>query len=326
MITRRWAPLLLTLVAACGSTCQQQNSGDDAGGSASAQPKIELAGVDTSSLTPREHAVWSGYVQELLAPCPEVAVSVAQCVKEKRDCATCLPAAQFLLRQVQAGHPKEVVADVFAARFDEKRVKTIVIGDSPAKGVDDPLVTVIEFADFECPGCGMVHPLLEKIYAEHGKQMRFVFKHFPLDTHPNAKLAAQASVAAQLQGHFWKIHKVLFENQERLTEPELIAHAVELGLDVERFKKDMHSDEVKERVAKDKAQGETLGVDGTPTIYINGRECDLSALGAIDALEEWIELEIDLAKDKRKEAPVEAPSAPSASAAPSGEPPPDGKP
>jgi protein-disulfide isomerase len=295
-----WIPLLLALLAACGSTCQHEQGGEDAGAAASAETKIELPGVDTSSLTEREHATWSGYVSELLAPCPEVAVSVAQCVRDKRECPQCLPAAKFLVRQVQAGHPKEVVADVFAARFDKKRIKTIALGDSPAKGSDEPLVTVVEFADFECSACGQAFPLLEKIYKKHGKKMRFVFKHFPLESHPNAKLAAQAAYAAQLQDQFWKMHKVLFEKQDRLTEPDLIAYAQEMGLDVDRFKKDMASDESKQRVEQEKAHGETLGVDATPTIFINGRECDLTKLGSVDDLEEWIALEINLAGKKPK--------------------------
>jgi protein-disulfide isomerase len=291
-----WSLLLLSLVAACGSTCQHEQGGEDAGSVPSAAAKVELDGVDTSSLTEREHATWSSYVNELLAPCPEVAVSVAQCVREKRDCAQCLPAAKFLLRQVQAGNPKEVVADVFAARFDPKRVKTIAIGDSPAKGAEAPVVTLVEFADFECGGCGMAYPLLEKIYKKHGKKMKLVFKHFPLEEHhPNAKLAAQAAYAAQVQGQFWKMHNALFENQDRLTEPDLVAYAQEIGLDVERFKKDLHSDEAKARVEQEKKQGDTLGVDGTPTIFINGRQCDLSKLPGIDDLEEWVTLEIKLA-------------------------------
>lgn len=294
--------LLLSLVAACGSTCQQDQRTEDAGTAASAESsaKIELEGIDTSKLTTREHAAWSGYVSELLAPCPEVAVSIAQCVREKRNCATCVPAAKFLLRQVQAGHPKEVVADLFAARFDKKRVKTIALGESPSKGVDNPAVTLVEFADFECEGCANAYPVLEEIYKKHGKKMKFVFKHFPLEEkHPNAKLAAQAAYAAQQQDQFWKMHRILFENQDRLTEPDLLDFAKEVGLDVERFKKDMHSDAAKERVEQEKKQGDTLGVDATPTIFINGRQCDLQQLGSIEELEHWITLEIELA-DKSK--------------------------
>jgi len=293
----RLTPLILLALVTIGATCNRNK--DETGGAPTASAsavKVELEGVDTGSLTAREHQLWSGFVSELLAPCPEVAVPVAQCVKEKRACDLCKPAADFLLRQVQAGRPKADVKDAYELRFDPKKVKTIVIGESPVKGADDPPVTLVEFADFECPACGAAYPLLEDIYAKYGKQMQMVFKNFPLAAHPNAKLAAQAGYAALKQGQFWKMHKMLFENQLRLTEPDLVQYAGDIGLDVARFKKDLHSDEAKDRVEQEKKQGETLGVAATPTIYINGREVDLSKLGnPVKDIEEWIELEIDMA-------------------------------
>src|SRR5688572_25721148 len=124
MPVKRFTPLFLALLMACGSTCQQDKGDSPADAAASSEPRIELPGVDTTQLTPREHGTWSSYVQDVLAPCPEVAVPVAQCVREKRDCATCLPAAKFLLRLVQAGKPREEVNELFTARFDPKAVKT----------------------------------------------------------------------------------------------------------------------------------------------------------------------------------------------------------
>lgn len=302
----RLTPLILLALVTIGATCNRNadEKGEAPTASASA-PKVELEGVDTGSLTSREHQIWSGFVSELLAPCPDVAVPVAQCVKEKRDCRLCKPAAEFLLRQVQAGRPKADVKEAFEGRFDPKKVKTIVIGESPAKGADDPLVTIVEFADFECPACGAVFPLVEELYAKYGKQMQVVFKHFPLDTHPNAKLAAQAAYAAQQQGQFWKMHKMLFDNQMRLTEPDLVKYAGDIGLDVNRFKKDLHSDAAKDRVEQEKKQGESLGVAATPTLYINGREVDLSKLGnPVKDLEDWIELEIEMANKGSKSGDV----------------------
>jgi protein-disulfide isomerase len=231
-----------------------------------------------------------------------VAVPVAQCVSEKRACDLCVPAAEFLVGQVTAGRPKSDIAEIYASRFDPKKVKTIVEGDSAWKGAKEPLVTVIEFADFECPACGAANPLIEMMYDKYGKQMRLVFKHFPLAAHPNAKLAAQAAYAAHQQGLFWKMHKLMFDNQLRLTEPDLVQYATEAGLEVSRFKKDMHSEAAKEAVNQDKSQGESLGVSATPTIYINGRDCDLSKLAnPVKDLESWIELDIAEAKKKGRQ-------------------------
>jgi len=309
MYVLRIATLLLALVTT-GATCRNnQETGDTPSASASA-PTVELVGIDTDSLTPREHQVWSKLVTELLSPCPNVAVPVGQCVKEKRDCSLCIPAAKFLIRQVQAGRPQADVAASYGARFDAKQVKTIVLGDSPAKGSKDPAVTIVEFADFECPACGAVYPLLEAMYEKYGKSIRLVFKHYPLDPHPNAKLAARASYAAQKQGHFWKMHKLLFNNQQRLTEPDLIAYAREIGLDMRRFKKDLHSDEASDRVMQEKKQGESLGVEATPTIFINGRDCNLSKLAnPLKDLEEWIELDIRQHGDKGGAKPAGSSSA-----------------
>jgi protein-disulfide isomerase len=294
----RITPLILLLLVTIGATCNRsKDETGEAPAASSSTVTVELDGIDTGALTPREHQQWSGFVSELLAPCPDVAVPVSQCVQEKRDCKLCTPAAKFLLRQVQSGRPRADVKNAYEMRFDSKRVKTIVIGESPAKGVSDPAVTIVEFADFECPACGAVFPIVEELYAKYGKQMQVVFKNFPLDAHPNAKIAAQAAYAAQKQGQFWTMHKMLFENQLRLTEPDLVQYAGDIGLDVNRFKKDLHSDEAKQRVEQEKKQGETLGVAATPTLYINGREVDLRILGnPVKDLEEWIELEISLAQ------------------------------
>lgn len=292
----RWASLIaIALVVTTGATCNKNNDGDGAASAtATGAPvsRIELEGVDTQSLTAREHQEWSEHVSKLLSPCADVAVPVAQCVKEKRACDLCTPAAEFLLRMVQAGLPDEEVGELYTARFDPKKVKTIVVGDSPRKGASDAPVTLVEFADFECGGCGDAYPLIEKLYAKYGKKMAVVYKHYPLDFHPNAKLAAQAAWAAQQQNQFWKMHGVLFERQERLTEPDLFEYAREIGLDLNRFKKDLHSEAAKQAVEKERQQGLNLGVNQTPTLFINGRELPGNLPSFANDLEDWIELEI----------------------------------
>ncbi len=311
---------MLTLVAACGSTCQKPSeTGDTAASGASAKPSavatLTLPGVDTKRLTPREKKTWSGYVREMLAPCPQVAAPLSECVQNKRNCTQCVPAAQFLSELVQAGRPKNEVLKVYNARFHPKRVKTVVIGGSPIKGPSNAEVTLIEFADFECPACANAYPLVEQMYQKYKANMRVVFKHFPLDVHPHARLAAQASFAAQKQGQFWGMHALLFKNRDHLTEPDLLRYAKALSLDVTRFQRDMVSEAAKQRVEQEKDQGIGLGVEATPTIIINGRDCDLSLLpDVVGDMEDWIELEIKLAKERA--AASAAPSS-TASAAPS---------
>jgi protein-disulfide isomerase len=279
-----------------------------------------LPGVDTSELTAREQCEWAHEVTELMAPCPTVAVSVAECVSAKRPCAACLPAAQFLLKQVRAGKPKAEVVDLFGLRFDPGRVKTIVIGDSPAKGPAEAPVTIVEWADFECPSCGGMAKVLWALEKRFPGQLRLVYKHFPISYHPFADSAARASFAAQAQGKFWQLHPILFERQKQLEDTALERYATELGLDLERFRRDMGSDAAKERVELDKRQGTSLGVHATPTLFINGREVAPGTLDQpLDDLTSWIQLEIELAGKQPRPAPSQPPAsagaaAPSASA------------
>jgi protein-disulfide isomerase len=259
--------------------------------------KLELAGVDTSKLTKREHRAWTRLVRELLAPCPAVAVSVAQCVTEKRDCAACTPAARYVAELVQAGRGKQDARDMYKARFHPDAKKTIVVGDSPSVGPVAALVTIVEFADFECPACGQLSRPLAALQQAHHDKIRLVFKHYPLKAHhPHAMLAAQAAVAAQKQGQFWKMAHVMFDNQDKLTESDLLAYAKKIGLDVTSFGADLASQGVKDRVAQDMRQGDSLGLPGTPSVYVNGRLADMQALP------QWIALELELVGAKAKPA------------------------
>ena len=103
-------------------------------------------------------------------------------------------------------------------------------------GPDDAPVTLVEYGDFECPYCGMAHPIVKKIQRELGNQLRFVFRHFPLaEAHPHARIAAQAAEAAGVQGKFWEMHDTLFEHQQALDVEDLVGYAKALGLDTTRF-------------------------------------------------------------------------------------------
>ncbi len=102
--------------------------------------------------------------------------------------------------------------------------------------------------------------------------MRLVFKQYPLDNHPHAAIAAAAALAAQKQGKFWQMHDALFANRNDLSRPNLVALAKQNGLDVKRFEQDMDSDAVREWIVRDTQDGDRAGVEGTPTIFINGQK------------------------------------------------------
>jgi protein-disulfide isomerase len=293
----RWSPLLIALVAS-GSTCRGTSDLNDPKPEPSAAPKpaeVNLPGVDLGQLTARERKDWSSQVTELLAPCPEAPVSIAQCVQENRPCKACLPAAQFLLKQVQAGRSKKERDDAFAARFDPKKVKTLSTDGSPEAGPPDAPVTIVEWADFECPACRAFYPELEKLVHRFPGQVRLVYKFYPLPAHTHGEIAARAAAAADKQGKFWEMHHTLFDHQDRLEQADLETYAKQLKLDLPKFRADFTSDDVTTRITKDKKQGEGVGIGGTPTIYINGREVPLEALNdPPQDLEDWVKLDLEL--------------------------------
>ncbi|XXF75278.1 thioredoxin domain-containing protein [Myxococcaceae bacterium GXIMD 01537] len=150
--------------------------------------------------------------------------------------------------------------------------KIDVPADAPSFGPKLAKVTIVEWSDFECPFCSRVVPTLQKVKETYGKDVRVVFRHQPLPFHANAKLAAEASMAAHEQGKFWEMHDKLFANQKALDRASLEKYAGELGLNVAKFKADLDSGKFRSKVEADSTAGSAVGANGTPTFFINGRE------------------------------------------------------
>ncbi|MDQ3769771.1 MAG: Na+/H+ antiporter NhaA [Actinomycetota bacterium] len=154
--------------------------------------------------------------------------------------------------------------------------------------VDAPL-TLVEYADFECPFCGRATGLVEDLRERFGDRLRYVFRHVPLtDVHPAAELAAQAAEAAAEQGGFWEMHDRLFAHQDALEPHDLLDHAGALGLDVDRFEEDLLDGRHALRVSDDALSAQASGVRGTPTFFVGGRRhtgpTDAATLGrALDS-------------------------------------------
>jgi predicted DsbA family dithiol-disulfide isomerase len=296
----RIVPLFLAALATYQSTCRSTAGAGQTPGNA--DPDVNLAGVDTGSLTPREKKDWSAWVSELLAPCPSEPVSIAQCVREARKCAKCLPAAKLLVKQVRAGKSRGQAEDAFFARFSTDRVKSIDVGDSPSKGSSSAPVTIVEWADFECPHCRHAAPVLEKAVENHPGKVRLVYKFYPLQAHVHGESAARAAVAAMRQGKFWEMHHALFEHQEAMEPRDIEKYAKDIGVDFAKWKADWESEATADRVNRDRKQGDAVKVSGTPTVYINGREYDLTKFDMEDDLEDWIKLEVELATGQPAEA------------------------
>ncbi|HEX8163697.1 MAG TPA: thioredoxin domain-containing protein [Pyrinomonadaceae bacterium] len=147
-----------------------------------------------------------------------------------------------------------------------------------AEGSAGAPVVLEEFGDFQCPPCGAMFPEVERMRQDYGERVRFVFREFPLiNVHPHALLAAHAAEAAGLQGKFWEMHRELFTNQQAWSRsqdptPLFETYARSAGLDVDRFRRDLGSPETDARVVADRDRGKSVGVESTPTFYINGRK------------------------------------------------------
>lgn len=281
---------IISLLSFSGSTCGKSTPEDVTKDKPAAE--VSLEGVDTSSLTAREKKEWGSYVSEFLSPCQSVPVSIAQCVKEKRACSKCLPAAKYVLRGVKDGLSREQVEKSYKGRFDPSGIKNVPIDGSPVKGPEGAAITIVEFADFECPHCGEVAPAIDKLVEAHKSDIRFAFKFYPLPGHPHADIAARAAIAAMNQNKFWEMHHALFTNQHHLEQTDLDSYAKGLGMEVSRLHADMQANATTERIAKDRKLGEDLAIQGTPAIFINGRLYD----GRQD-MNEWVAQELASVKE-----------------------------
>ncbi len=155
---------------------------------------------------------------------------------------------------------------------DPNKKWDIKAGTSPAKGPTDAKVTIVEWSDFQCPFCGQAKDLVHQILDAYPKDVRFVFKNYPLPFHPNAMPAAKAAVAAGKQGKFFEMHDKLFENQRTLAPDKYLEWAKEIGLDIEQFKKDMEAPETAASITQDMKEAGEVGVRGTPSFFIDGKQ------------------------------------------------------
>jgi len=301
---------MLSLLLACFCSSRGRGPGSTSPGGGSASGQVEVSGVDSTELSGRERGEWSTYVSELLAPCPDQPVSIADCANQQRACPACRPAAEFLLRQVSKGKARSQVEAGYRIRFSPEEVKKIDVTGSPVKGPPDAPITVVEWADFECPFCGNAAPLFDALLEKYPGSVRLIFKHYPLGMHKYAEKAARAAIAAGLQGKFWQMHRQLFESAPRLDDPALLGLAQKLSLDMARFQADMAGEKVTEVLARDRRQADALGLYSTPMIFINGRRFDLEQFKLTEDLDEWIQLELEMLGKKPVAASVPAATAP----------------
>lgn len=153
----------------------------------------------------------------------------------------------------------------------------LVTDDSYSKGPANASATIVEFSDFQCPACRSAFPILERITEQYKDDLRFVYRHFPLPSHKNSKVAAEAAESAGAQGKFWEFHDILFERQNSWGDsgqPEkiFISYAEELELDTDKFQKDLKEHTFLPKINADIKAGNNAGVSSTPTFFLNGEK------------------------------------------------------
>jgi len=158
--------------------------------------------------------------------------------------------------------------------------------ESPVFGnTKNPKLTIVEFTEFQCPYCSNVAPVIEGLMKKYPNDIKFVYKHFPLSFHANAPAAAAASIAAQNQGKFWEFRYALAPHFRELTQETFEKVAKEVGLNMEKFKKDMVLDSAKQKRINEEFQlGVKIGVQGTPNFYINGKRQDRFSVELVEKM------------------------------------------
>jgi len=171
--------------------------------------------------------------------------------------------------------------------------------DDWVAGNKDAGVVLVEYSDFQCPACGAYHPIVKQLVEEMGNDFAFIYRHFPLQQHKHAKLAAYAAEAAGNQGKFWEMHAMIFEHQRDWSDVSdardtFFEYAKSLGLDLVRFEKDINSDEIANKVSKSYSTGMKLRISGTPTFFLNGKK--MEAPRSYDEFKQTVQNELSAKK------------------------------
>jgi protein-disulfide isomerase len=235
-----------------------------------------LGTIDLSGLSPVQKRAVLKLVREQDCSCL-CGMKVAECIAKDPNCAYSKQLSAIAVQGVKEGKTPIEISKLMDSSPKAHRPKlledavSISVDGSPVKGPADGRITIIEFSDFECPYCSLAVKEVYTLMAAYPKDMKLIFKQFPLSMHPNAPLAAAASLAAKEQGKFWELHDLMFANFRKINRDNILIWAKQIGLDMERFKNDLASTKYQAVIQKDVADGEAVGVYGTPAFFINGK-------------------------------------------------------
>lgn len=236
----------------------------------------EIPGVDWHNISGAKKAAAMKFIRTESCTCG-CAMKMAECRMKDPTCSYSRKEASLAMKLFAEGkNADEVRAEIKRVAGEpppvlEDPVQISTTGD-PAKGPDNARVTIVEFSDFQCPYCSQAVREANNVVRAFPKDVRLVFKQFPLDFHAQAEFAAEAALAAQAQGKFWEMHDKMYAGFPDLRAGTIMRYAREIGLDVNRFTAELGAHKYRARVQSEEQQGENAGVGGTPTFFINGKK------------------------------------------------------
>ncbi|MBZ0235826.1 MAG: thioredoxin domain-containing protein [Deltaproteobacteria bacterium] len=233
--------------------------------------KTPLPGVDVSGLPAAKQETFYRLVGSLPSPCGK-AHSLRTSVTSDQSCKRAPFAARLVAELLVDEQSNDVVQDLYAERYTKNTaVQTIDVGAAPMAGEASAPVTLVEFFDYGCPACMQLKPALDMVLKENRSKLKIYYKMYPLvKAHPDSLGAAKAALAAHAQGKFHAMHDLIFDRFGAHKESDLRGYAQQLGLDMARYETDFAAAEA--RVKADMEDGTAVGVDGTPTLFLNGRK------------------------------------------------------
>lgn len=258
-----------------------------------------LGGIDLSSLTPAQKQAVLKISREQDCSCL-CGMKVAECVHKDPNCTYSKALVGIAIKGVQENKSLVEISKLMDASPKAHRPKlledpvTIPVSGSPTRGPENARITLVEFSDFECPYCSLAAGEVNAIMSAYPKDVKLIYKQFPLSMHPHASLAAAASLAANQQGKFWQMHDVLFKNFRKLARENILGFAKDIGLDMNKFTADLDSPKYQEVIKKDLADGETAGVYGTPSFFVNGKHYNGPL--SLDAIKPILDAELKTGK------------------------------
>jgi protein-disulfide isomerase len=256
-----------------------------------------LPGIDLSSLSPGQKAIVLKILRDQNCSCG-CNMKLAECRIADPGCGYSTGLAATIIEAIRSGKSEtDAIAAANSSRWAHSEPNrlledpvSIPVSGAPSTGPQNAQITLVEFSDFQCPYCIAAVPQIYALMKAYPTQVKLIFKQFPLETHAQAELAATAAIAAHKQGKFWVMHDALFAHHDDLSRSEIFALAKENGLDMRRFETDINSTEVRETVVRDVQDGNKAGVEGTPTIFVNGQRYNGPIV--LDALKPVLEAQL----------------------------------